>query len=89
MHRNNFFTRRNCWTRILVVALLVSLHLAPIHAQDITPLRAAFPCRFCPRPSSQIEPQAGRWKTWALSSARSSGSHRHQPGCRKRSKSRI
>jgi hypothetical protein len=64
----NFACQRNRWHRVLVIAILISLNLTPVQAQDFTPQRAAFPCRFCPRPSSQIEPQAGRWKTWVLSS---------------------
>lgn len=72
MKRINFACQRNRWLRVFAIALLVSLNLTPIHgpiwAQDFTPQRAGFPCRFCPRPGPQIEPQAGRWKTWVLSS---------------------
>jgi PAP2 superfamily len=68
MKRINFTCHRNRWPRVLVVAILISLNLAPVQAQDFTPQRAGFPCRFCPRPGGQIEPHAGRWKTWVLSS---------------------
>jgi hypothetical protein len=52
----------------MVLTLLISLNLAPVRAQDFTERPGAFPCRFCPRAASQIEPQAGQWKTWVLSS---------------------
>ncbi len=68
MNRVNFARQLNRWPRVLVVAILVSLNLTPVRAQELIPQRAAFPCRFCPRPGGQIEPHAGRWKTWALSS---------------------
>jgi membrane-associated phospholipid phosphatase len=68
MKHNNFACQRNRWPRVLVVAMLISLNLTPVQAQDSTPQRTALPCRFCPRPGSQIEPQAGRWKTWVLNS---------------------
>src|SRR5262249_55641249 len=60
--------QRNRWIRVLVITLLISLNLTPIRAQDFTPERAALPCRFCPRTGPQIEPQAGRWKTWGFTS---------------------
>ena len=63
------FTRqRNRWPRVLVVAILISLNLTPIRAQDLTQQRAAFPCYYCQRPGPQIEPQAGQWKTWVMTS---------------------
>ena len=68
MKHNRFACQRNRWPRVLVVAILISLNLTPVRAQDLIPQRAGFPCRFCPRPGAQIEPQAGRWKTWVLSS---------------------
>ena len=68
MKRINFASQYNHWTRVLVVVILVSLNLTPIQAQDFTPQRPTFPCRFCLRHDPQIEPQAGRWKTWVLSS---------------------
>ena len=68
MNRINFACQRNRWHRCLVVAILISLNLAPVQAQDFPPQRAGFPCRFCPRPGLQIEPQAGRWKTWVITS---------------------
>ena len=68
MKHNNFARQRNRWPRVLVVAMLISLNLTPVFSQDLIPPRPALPCRFCPRPGSQIEPQAGRWKTWVLNS---------------------
>lgn len=69
MHRIKFFNQRNRWPRILVVAILVSLNLTSILAQDfIAPQRESATCRFCSRTSTQIEPKAGRWKTWILNS---------------------
>ena len=68
MKRINFACQRNRWIRVLVITLLISLNLTPIRGQDFTPERAALPCRFCPRTGPQIEPQAGRWKTWVLTS---------------------
>jgi len=58
------------WLRVLLAGALISLDLTPSLAQDATFIlqRGAFPCRFCQRPGPQIEPQAGIWKTWALSS---------------------
>ncbi len=63
-----FACQRNRWPRVLVVAMLISLNLAPVRAQELIPPRPAFPCRFCGRPDLRIEPQAGRWKTWVLNS---------------------
>ena len=68
MKRINFNCQRNRWSRILVITILISLNLIPVQGQDLTAPRAAYPCRFCPRPDAQIEPQAGGWKTWVLSS---------------------
>src|SRR5215471_18581410 len=69
MHRINFFVQRNRWPRIFVVAILVSLNLRSIQAQDfIAPQRESATCRFCSRASAQIEPKAGRWKTWVINS---------------------
>jgi hypothetical protein len=62
--KHHHFARQH-WLRVLVSALLVALNLTPVWAQEIN-LRFGFPCRFCPRPDLQIEPQAGRWKTWVL-----------------------
>lgn len=50
MKRINFACQRNRWPRILVVAILSSLNLTPVRAQDLIPQRQALPCRFCPRP---------------------------------------
>lgn len=73
MNRINFAFRRNRWPGALVATILVLLNStsiqAPIQAQDITVESQAFPCRFCTRPDpTRIEPQAGKWKTWVLSS---------------------
>ncbi len=68
MKRINFVCQRNRWLRVLVVTILISLNLMPIRAQELTPQRAAFPCYYCQRPGPQIEPNAGRWKTWVLTS---------------------
>ncbi len=69
MNRINFACQRKRWLRILVVATLVSLNLAPAQAQDFTQQLAGFSWVLCRRPGPpQIEPQAGRWKTWVLSS---------------------
>lgn len=71
MKRIIFACQRHPQLRVLLVATLISLHLTPVRAQDATfsQQRPAFPCFFCQRPGpSQIEPQAGRWKTWVLSS---------------------
>lgn len=72
MKRIIFACQRNLRLRVLLVAILCSLNLTPVRAQDASfsqQQRGAFPCLFCQRPShSQIEPQAGRWKTWVLSS---------------------
>jgi len=69
MKRINLACQRNSWPRILVVTILISLNLTPIQAQDLNGERGALPCRFCSRPGApRIEPQAGQWKTWALTS---------------------
>jgi membrane-associated phospholipid phosphatase len=68
MKRINFACQRHRWLRTFIIAMLALLNLTPAWAQDLAPQRAAFPCRFCPRPGSQIEPQAGQWKTWVLNS---------------------
>src|SRR5262245_54819456 len=68
MNHITFASQRNRWPRFLVVALLISLNLTPVRAQELIPPRPAFPCRFCTRPDLRIEPQAGRWKTWVLNS---------------------
>ena len=68
MKRIDFGWRGRRWFRLFIVTGLISLNLAPIRAQEPAPQRAAFPCRFCPRPGGQVEPGAGKWKTWVLSS---------------------
>jgi membrane-associated phospholipid phosphatase len=71
MKRNRFTCQRARWPRLLLVTILITLNLTPIQAQDFsfTQQPTAFPCFFCRRPSPpQIEPQAGRWKTWGLAS---------------------
>lgn len=69
MKRINYACQRNRWLRTFIVTLLVALNLTPVRAQDFTEQRGTFVCQFCQRPgSTQIEPQAGRWKTWVLSS---------------------
>src|SRR5262249_49018595 len=69
MKRINFAGQRNRWPRILIITILISLTLTPIRAQDFTEQRPTFTCPFCRRPGpSQIEPHAGGWKTWVLSS---------------------
>jgi len=69
MNRINFACRRNRWLRVLVVAILVPLNLAPVQAQDFNQQLAGFSWVLCRRPGPpQIEPQAGRWKTWVITS---------------------
>jgi membrane-associated phospholipid phosphatase len=69
MNRINFSCQRNRRLRVLVVAILISLNLAPVQAQGGAPLTADFPGPYGRRHGpSQIEPHAGRWKTWVLSS---------------------
>jgi len=69
MNRINFACQRKRWLRIFVVAVMVSLNLAPARAQDFTEQLAGFSWVLCRRPGPpQIEPQAGRWKTWVLAS---------------------
>src|SRR5262245_2045260 len=69
MNRINLSCQRKRWLKILVAAILVSLNLAPVRAQSFHMLRAGFPCQVgSPHRPSQIEPHAGRWKTWVLSS---------------------
>src|SRR5215510_8014097 len=69
MNRINFACQRKRWLRILVVAILVSLNLAPAQAQDITQQLAGFSWVLCRRHGPpQIEPQAGQWKTWVITS---------------------
>src|SRR5262245_35597915 len=69
MNRINFACRRNRWLRVLFVIALVSLNLAPARAQDFTQQLADFPWVLCRLPGqSQIEPQAGQWKTWVITS---------------------
>jgi membrane-associated phospholipid phosphatase len=69
MKHLNFAGRRYHRLRAFIVAGLVSLNLTPIWAQDFTEQRVAFPGPFRRRPGpAQIEPRAGQWKTWVLSS---------------------
>src|SRR5215475_7729581 len=69
MNRIKLACQRDRWSRALVAAIMVLLNLAPIRAQDLTGERSPLPCRFCSRPGpARIEPQAGQWKTWALTS---------------------
>ncbi|HEY7182174.1 MAG TPA: vanadium-dependent haloperoxidase [Blastocatellia bacterium] len=58
------------WLRVAIVGVMISLDPSPSPAQDATFIfqRGVFPGRFRERPGSQIEPHAGRWKTWVLSS---------------------
>src|SRR5262245_50681753 len=67
MNRINFACRRKRRLRILVVATLVLLNLAPAQAQDFTQQLADFSWVLCRRHGPpQIEPQAGQWKTWVI-----------------------
>jgi hypothetical protein len=69
MNRINLACQRKRWLRILVVATLVSLNLAPAQAQDFTQQLAGFSWVLCRRHGPpQIEPQAGQWKTWVITS---------------------
>src|SRR5215475_6014557 len=69
MNRIKLACQRDRWSRALVAAIMVLLNLAPIRAQDLTGERSPLPCRFCSRPGpTRIEPQAGQWKTWVLTS---------------------
>lgn len=57
------------WLRVLAAILLISQSLSPAWAQDGPEQRAALACSFCRRPGPmRIEPQAGTWKSWVLSS---------------------
>ena len=68
MNRNNFACQRNRWLRVLVVAILDPAQPGAGPGAGLHQQRAAF-IVFCRRPGPpQIEPQAGRWKTWVLSS---------------------
>src|SRR5262245_18107443 len=58
---------------VLLLSLLIcALAQQPVWSQDLTapPRDNARFCGFfpCPQPDDRIEPQAGQWKTWALSS---------------------
>ncbi len=70
MNPISFVCQRDRWPRALLIALLISLNLAPVRAQDFTapPREEARLCGFfpCPQPEAQIEPDAGKWKTWLL-----------------------
>jgi membrane-associated phospholipid phosphatase len=70
MNRISIAHRHNRWPRVLVVAILILLNLTPIRAQDFAapPRGEARICGFfpCPQPETQIEPNAGKWKTWLL-----------------------
>jgi membrane-associated phospholipid phosphatase len=69
MNRINLACQRKRWLRILIVAMMVSLNLAPAQAQDFAQQLAGFSWAICGRPGrSQIEPRAGRWKTWVITS---------------------
>ncbi|HMB27037.1 MAG TPA: vanadium-dependent haloperoxidase [Blastocatellia bacterium] len=69
MNRINFACQRKRWLRVLVVATLVSLNLAQAQAQDITQQLAGLSWVLCRRPGRpQIEPRAGQWKTWVITS---------------------
>jgi membrane-associated phospholipid phosphatase len=69
MNRISFVCRRKRWLRALVAAAIISLNLAPVRAQDFTQQFAGLAGVLCRRHDhSQIEPHAGRWKTWTLSS---------------------
>jgi membrane-associated phospholipid phosphatase len=69
MNRISFACQRKRWLRVLVVSILVPLNLAPVQAQDFTLRLAGLSGVLCRRHGpSQIEPQAGRWKTWVISS---------------------
>src|SRR5215831_6614383 len=57
---------------LLPSLLLCALSQQTVWSQDAIPSIAPGPCvifRPCPPPEPQIEPQAGKWKTWVLSSA--------------------
>jgi membrane-associated phospholipid phosphatase len=68
MNRFNFARPRGRWIKLLIVTLTFAINLAPALAQGLAPQREALPCRFCAATGPQIEPRAGGWKTWALSS---------------------
>jgi membrane-associated phospholipid phosphatase len=69
MNRINFVCQRKRWLRVLVAAIIVSLNLAPVQAQGFTQQLAGISGVLCRRHGpSRVEPQAGSWKTWALSS---------------------
>ncbi|HZS04350.1 MAG TPA: vanadium-dependent haloperoxidase [Blastocatellia bacterium] len=63
-----FACQRNLRLRVFLVATLISLNLMPAPSRDLT-FSAQGRCLFCRRSGPpQVEPQAGRWKTWVLSS---------------------
>ena len=59
-------------TLILLSLFVCALFQRPVWSQDrATPARdSSVICGFipCPQPETRIEPQAGKWKTWALTS---------------------
>ncbi|HEX5082306.1 MAG TPA: hypothetical protein VFY40_09680 [Blastocatellia bacterium] len=65
MNRINFAGQRKRWMRVMAVAMLVPLNLAPVNAQHFNHQPD---CASGRHGAAQIEPHAGRWKTWALSS---------------------
>src|SRR5262245_40585163 len=69
MNRISLACQRKRWLRVLVVSILVPLNLTPVQAQDFTLQLAGLSGVLCRRHGpSQIEPQAGRWKTWVINS---------------------
>jgi membrane-associated phospholipid phosphatase len=69
MNRIDFACLRERWRTVFVAAIIVALNLAPVQAQYLTLQIADFPCPAGRHHDSlRIEPRAGRWKTWVLSS---------------------
>ncbi len=68
MNHISFDSQHTRWCNLLLIMILLSLYLTPLRAQEITTEHADARCRACARAEPQIEPRAGRWKTWVLDS---------------------
>jgi membrane-associated phospholipid phosphatase len=66
MKHYNYTGQRQRWLSLFIIATLIAL---PLQAQEVIESQTASRCHSCRRSdSAQIEPRAGRWKTWVLSS---------------------
>jgi membrane-associated phospholipid phosphatase len=68
MKHINFAGQHQRWLSILVINLLIWLIPTPLPAQEFSAEYKASTCHSCSRSERQIEPRAGRWKTWVLDS---------------------